>query len=201
MIEIFETPTHYYMALDLIQGKDLFDYLAERNYALPEARACHIIFQLANALAYLKAFGVVHRDLKLENIMMSDNTDHAIPKIIDFGLARILYPGERTTEPYGTLGYVSPEILRKDPYSYECDVWSIGCITYALLSGALPFDNQDPKKTIEFTKEHRLKFDMPCWKNLSVECMDFINCCLLKDHTRRITLSQLLRHQWFRTLN
>ncbi len=106
------------MILDLIEGKDLFDYLAERGYALPEARSANIIFQLACALFYLKAFGVVHRDLKLENIMMTDNTDTSKPKIIDFGLARILYPGETTTEPYGTLGYVGPEILRKDPYSF-----------------------------------------------------------------------------------
>ena len=118
MNEIFETSTHYYMIIDLIEGKDLFDYLAERGYQLPEDRVRLIIFQLTCALSYLKAFGVVHRDLKLENIMMTDNTDNAKPKIIDFGLARILVPGETTTEPYGTLGYVGPEILRKDPYSF-----------------------------------------------------------------------------------
>jgi serine/threonine protein kinase len=73
--------------------------------------------------------------------MMSDDTERAIPKLIDFGLARILYPGETTTEPYGTLGYVGPEILRKDAYSFQCDVWSLGCIAYALISGSLPFDD------------------------------------------------------------
>jgi serine/threonine protein kinase len=126
-------------------------------------------------LNYLKAFGVVHRDLKLENIMMTDDTNRAIPKLIDFGLARILLPGETTTEPYGTLGYVSPEILRKDAYSFQCDVWSLGCITFALISGSLPFDDKEPQKTIFLTKESPLRFDLPCWRHVSLECMDFIN--------------------------
>lgn len=170
MYEIFETPSHYYMVLELISGKDMFDYLAERNYSLPEIRVCHLIYQIVNALNYLRVFGVVHRDLKLENIMMSDDSNRAIPKLIDFGLARILYPGETTTEPYGTLGYVGPEILKKEPYSYQCDVWSLGCITFALISGSLPFDDQEPQNTIKFTKEFPLRFDLECWKYISREC-------------------------------
>lgn len=73
--------------------------------------------------------------------MMSDNSDTAVPKLIDFGLARVLGPSERTNEPFGTLGYVAPEVLKKEAYSTSCDVWSLGCITYALLSGSLPFDH------------------------------------------------------------
>ena len=60
----------------------------------------------------------MHRDLKLENIMMTDNTDQAIPKIVDFGLAKIMGPQEKANEPFGTLGYVAPEILLKRPYSF-----------------------------------------------------------------------------------
>ncbi len=75
--------------------------------------------------------------------MMSDNTERAIPKLIDFGLARILKPGEKSDEPFGTLGYVAPEVLRKESYSFQCDLWSLGCISYALLSGTLPFDHTE----------------------------------------------------------
>lgn len=91
---------------------------------------------------YLHEFGIVHRDLKLENIMMSDTTDEAVPKIVDFGLAKIIGPSNTAQEPFGTLGYVAPEVLRKQPYTFSCDVWSIGCIIYALLSGSLPFDHE-----------------------------------------------------------
>lgn len=72
---------------------------------------------------------------------MSDNTEKAVPKIVDFGLTKILGPSEKTTEPFGTLGYVAPEVLNKIPYNYTCDLWSLGCICYALLSGSLPFDH------------------------------------------------------------
>ncbi len=73
--------------------------------------------------------------------MMSDNTIRSIPKLVDFGLAKFIGPNEKAIEPFGTLGYVAPEVLLKQPYSYGCDMWSFGCIMYALLSGCLPFDH------------------------------------------------------------
>jgi serine/threonine protein kinase len=129
----------------------------------------------------MQAFGVVHRDLKLENIMMTDDSETAVPKIIDFGLARVLHPGETSAEPFGTLGYVSPEVLRKQPYSFSCDIWSLGCLAYALHSGSLPFDHQDAHKTIKMTLEKPLAFDLPCWQAVSQEAQDFIARCLQKD--------------------
>jgi len=80
--------------------------------------------------------------------MMSDTSDHAIPKLGDFGLSKFLGPDETTSEPFGTLGYCAPEVLRKAKYSFSCDTWSIGCLAYALLSGSLPFDNSDYNETI-----------------------------------------------------
>ena len=103
-----------------------------------------MIHQIMLALNHMHAKKILHRDLKLENIMMTDDTDQAKPKIIDFGLARIIAPTQRSDEPFGTLGYVAPEVLKKEPYNFSCDVWSIGCIAYALLSGSLPFDHQSP---------------------------------------------------------
>lgn len=90
---------------------------------------------------YLHSYGIIHRDIKLENIMMTDDTDKAIPKLVDFGLSKIVGPNEGCKETCGTLGYCAPEILKNEVYSYSCDVWSIGCILYALLTQALPFDH------------------------------------------------------------
>lgn len=101
----------------------------------------------------MHSYGVVHRDLKLENIMMSDQTDNALPKIVDFGLAKMIGPQEKADEPFGTLGYVAPEILLKKPYSFQCDLWSFGCILYALLCSSLPFDHDNQKETIRMTCE------------------------------------------------
>lgn len=80
--------------------------------------------------------------MKLENVMMSDNTESSLPKLVDFGLAKMIGPSEKSKEPFGTIGYVAPEVLKKEPYSFSCDVWSYGCIIYALLSGTLPFDDE-----------------------------------------------------------
>lgn len=100
-----------------------------------------VVLQLILGVKYLHSFGIVHRDLKLENVMMSDVSNSAIPKIVDFGLSKIIGPNEKSREPFGTVGYVAPEVLRQKPYSFSCDVWSIGCIMYALISGSLPFDS------------------------------------------------------------
>lgn len=78
--------------------------------------------------------------------MMNNVSQQAIPKIIDFGLSKILGPNEMAREPFGTLGYVAPEVLMEKKYSFKCDVWSIGCIFYALVTGCLPFDHSDPKQ-------------------------------------------------------
>jgi serine/threonine-protein kinase RCK2 len=120
--------------------------------------------------------------------MMSDNTDRAIPKLIDFGLARILTPGETTEEPFGTLGYVAPEVLRKEPYSFQCDLWSLGCIMYALLSGTLPFDHGEAQVTIRLTLESAVYFEMSCWLSVSDCAKDFLLKLLDKSQTQRITL-------------
>ena len=98
----------------------------------------------------------MHRDIKLENIMMTDQSDTATVKIVDFGLARMLGPSEKAEEPFGTLGYAAPEILLKKPYTNQCDLWSLGCVIYAMLCSSLPFDHEKKSETIRMTIEDKL---------------------------------------------
>ena len=133
--------------------------------------------------------------------MMSDGTDKSMPKIVDFGLAKIIGPSETATEPFGTLGYVAPEVLKKQPYTFSCDVWSFGCIIYAMLSGSLPFDHESQKETIRMTLEDKLVFDLPCWNDLSDTCKDLITKLLQKDPVNRITLDEAMNHRWFSLQN
>lgn len=142
LLDLFENLEHYYIVLECMEGKDMFDYLKSRSFKITEERAKELMMQLIHAVQYLHSYGIVHRDLKLENIMMTDNSEQSVPKLVDFGLAKILGPTEKSNEPFGTLGYVAPEVLKKEPYSFSCDLWSLGCICYALLSGSLPFDHQ-----------------------------------------------------------
>jgi len=92
LIDLFENNESYFIVLEYLPGKDLFDYIAKRKFQLPEERVKHLILQIIQGVRYLHSFGIVHRDLKLENIMMSSTLDTAIPKIVDFGLSKIIGP-------------------------------------------------------------------------------------------------------------
>ena len=94
-----------------MEGKDLYTYLANRKFKLTEQRIAQISYQVAKAIQYLHSYGIVHRDIKLENIMMSDSSETSVPKMADFGLSKMIGPNEQALEPFGTLGYVAPEIL------------------------------------------------------------------------------------------
>ena len=101
---------------------------------------------MATALYYLHSFGVAHRDLKPENILMSDNSDTAECKIVDFGLSKIIGPSQTSLDPFGTLSYVAPEVLLQKPYGKEIDVWSLGVIAYLMIARVLPFDDEEEKE-------------------------------------------------------
>ena len=198
LIDLFDNSDYYYIVLEYMQGKDLFDYIQFRNFKISEGRVKELAWQIGIAIRYLHSYGIVHRDLKLENVMMSDNTESGVPKLVDFGLAKMIGPNEKADEPFGTLGYVAPEVLKKEPYSFSCDVWSFGCIIYALLSGSLPFDHESQKETIKMTLENKLEFDLPCWNNISDTCKDLLTKLLIKDPKKRISLEMALKHAWFK---
>lgn len=135
--------------MEYCQGRDLFDYLQDRNFKIPEKKAAKMVYELASAISYLHNYGIVHRDLKPENILMSADTDDACIKLLDFGLSRMLSPSETCKDIIGTLvflifnkfkiqTYVAPEILLQQEYNKSVDYWSLGIISYVLLSGCLP---------------------------------------------------------------
>jgi protein serine kinase H len=98
------------------------------------------------------------------------------------------------------LGYVAPEVLKKESYCFSCDLWSLGCITYALLSGSLPFDHPNPVDAVRMTLKDPLAFDLPCWKEISSQAQNFISALLTKDPANRLSIDQALNHPWLGTL-
>lgn len=97
--------------MEKLDGGDLFTYLEKRKFQVSEARAKELTHQIATALFYLHSYGVAHRDLKPENILMTDDSDKAGLKIVDFGLSNFIGPNETSLDPFGTLSYVAPEVL------------------------------------------------------------------------------------------
>jgi serine/threonine protein kinase len=137
--------------LEYLAGGDLFEYLSKREFKITEDRARSIAHQIASALFYLHSYGIVHRDIKLENILLMEDTDSSQIKLVDFGLSKMLGPGDTSTDPYGTLAYVAPEVLMQKPYRFKVDNWSLGIIVYVMLSGMLPFDSDSNRETARQT--------------------------------------------------
>lgn len=142
LLDYFENSDYIYIVLELLRGGDLYEYLERREFKISESRARNIIHALATALFYLHSYGIVHRDIKLENIMMTDDTDQAEAKLVDFGLSKMIGPNESCKEPFGTIGYAAPEILKGDPYDKAIDIWSLGVVLYIMLAGQMPFDEE-----------------------------------------------------------
>ena len=143
MLDLFENIDHIYIVMELLEGGDLFTYLEKRKFVIPEKTASRIIHSLAAGLFYLHSYGVVHRDMKPENVLMVSKDENSDVKIVDFGLSKMVGPGQLCTEPFGTLTYVAPEVLQQIPYGKEVDVWSLGILAFLMLVGCLPFDDDD----------------------------------------------------------
>jgi len=199
LYDVFDTPDYIYIIMEYCSGKDLFSYIEKRNYKLPEPRAAEIIHKLSMAIFYIHSYGIIHRDLKPENILMTDNTDKADIRLLDFGLSKIVGPTEKCTEPYGTLSFVAPEVLKGKPYGKSVDLWSIGIIAYLLMCGFLPFDDEHSEREIaRQTIQDPVPYPMDIWKNLSVEAKEFVASLLKKNPEDRIGIKEVLNSKWIR---
>ena len=161
--------------MEYCPGGDLFSYVEKRHFKLSEEKAASLIHRLATAVFYIHSYGIAHRDLKPENILMTDLTDDADIRLLDFGLSKIIGANETCIEPFGTLSYVAPEVLLEIPYNKSVDLWSIGIISYLLLTGCLPFDDENSEREVARQTIHEpVPFPRYIWKNLSIESRDFV---------------------------
>lgn len=140
------------MVTEYASGGELFDYLVSRpNGLLSEAQASQLIRQVVSAVAYMHSNKVIHRDIKLENILLAEKPGKDIKlKIIDFGLAKTMAPNEKAKTFFGTVGYLAPEMTKRR-YSFGVDVWAVGVLTYVLLCGVFPFDDDARKSKNSFS--------------------------------------------------
>ena len=194
---VFETRKQMYIVMSFVRGGDLFDRIVKKK-RFTESTAQKIMYDLLSVVHYLHLRGIVHNDLKPENIMMaSAETDDEII-IADFGLSKFAMEEERFTMAQGTLAYVSPEVLRGTGYGKEVDLWSCGVILYLLVSGSLPFDSTDRDEIIEKTMVGRVPFERKVFASASEECKGLITGLLTVDVEKRLTCQQALAHSWFR---
>lgn len=172
--EVFENRTFIYIIMEYCKGGDLFSYLEKRNFKINEHRAAQIIKQLLTALYYLHSFGIVHRDLKPENVMMINESENSDIRLVDFGLSKLIGPNETCSESFGTMGYAAPEVLQGKPYDKSVDSWSMGIVSYLLITGCLPFDDDDSHEIIRQTICDPVPYPKYLWKQFSTESKNFV---------------------------
>jgi len=190
--EMFKDEDKLYLVMEYVEGQELFDFVTER-FKLLESEACDIIEQLVKVIRYLNSIGVCHRDLKPENIII--NKDTLQIKLIDFGLSAYFDDSSQLNSKVGTPYYVAPEVL-DGKYHKECDMWSIGVITYILLVGYPPFNSKNMRVIYEKIRKAKPEYYQAEWENLSKEALDFTNRLLQKDLKKRMSPGKALCHNW-----
>ncbi|XP_025777882.1 calcium/calmodulin-dependent protein kinase type II subunit delta isoform X7 [Puma concolor] len=186
----------HYLVFDLVTGGELFEDIVAREY-YSEADASHCIQQILEAVLHCHQMGVVHRDLKPENLLLASKSKGAAVKLADFGLAIEVQGDQQAWFGFaGTPGYLSPEVLRKDPYGKPVDMWACGVILYILLVGYPPFWDEDQHRLYQQIKAGAYDFPSPEWDTVTPEAKDLINKMLTINPAKRITASEALKHPW-----
>lgn len=196
LFTFFEDTNYVYLVLELAQNGALHRYLVDKQKTLSEFEAANVLSQVVNGLQYLHSNNIMHRDMSMANLLLSD-TMHV--KIADFGLATQLdhhFENKHTTL-CGTPNYISPEVASRASHGLPTDVWGLGCLLFILLVGRPPFDTNGVKSTL--TQVVIGNFTIP--EHVSAEARDLIQRLLCKDPNKRIRLNEVVMHPFMMRKN
>ena len=200
LLDHLENEDYIFIVTEYIEGGTLGQYFKKKNFNFSERQASSIMSQIASGVKYLHKYGIVHRDLKPDNIMITQQNDFGVIKIMDFGLSKIVSTQEKMVDGYGTLSYVAPEVLLRTPYNKEVDIWSMGVILYYMLCGHLPFKGNKEAVIAEKIVNDEIEFNDEEWEIRSKKVKELIASCLKKEPEERITIDKFLNHPWFKKL-
>jgi len=197
--DIFETDSMLYIVTEVVTGGELFDRIVDKG-SYCERDTAVLIRKLVSALEYLHSKNIVHRDLKPENLLLKSLEEDTEIKLADFGLSKVLGQEVMMQTACGTPGYVAPEILQtsQSGYGKEVDMWSVGVITYILLCGFPPFYNDNVAQLFESIINADFDYPAEYWDHISDDAIDFIDCLLIADPSKRLTANSALEHSWLK---
>ena len=198
LLDHLENNDYIFIVMEYIEGGTLRQYFKKRKFNFSERQASNIMSQIVSGIKYLHQYGIVHRDLKPDNIMITQQNDFGIIKIMDFGLSKIVSPKEKMVDGYGSLSYVAPEVLLRTPYNKEVDIWSMGVILFYMLSGHLPFRGSKEDVVANKIVFESAEFDEDDWETRSKTVRNLIESCLEKKVENRITIEKFINHPWFK---
>ncbi|RVE73666.1 hypothetical protein OJAV_G00033650 [Oryzias javanicus] len=169
----FESRHDIILVMEYVEGGELFDRIIDENYNLTELDTVLFIRQICEGLQYMHKMYILHLDLKPENILCVSRATNKI-KIIDFGLARRYKPREKLRVNFGTPEFLAPEVINYEFVSFPTDMWSLGVITYMLLTGLSPFLGDDDNETLNNILACQWNFEEEEFVDISDEAKDFI---------------------------
>eukprot|EP00092_Neocalanus_flemingeri_P045699 GFUD01051207.1.p1 GENE.GFUD01051207.1~~GFUD01051207.1.p1 ORF type:complete len:555 (+),score=88.57 GFUD01051207.1:383-2047(+) len=186
----------HFLVFDLVTGGELFEDIVAREF-YSEADASHCIQQILESVNHCHSNGVVHRDLKPENLLLASKSKGAAVKLADFGLAIEVQGDQQAWFGFaGTPGYLSPEVLKKEPYGKPVDIWACGVILYIILVGYPPFWDEDQQKLYAQIRAGAYDFPSPEWDTVTPEAKNLINQMLTVNPAKRIRAEEALKHPW-----
>ncbi len=193
---------HYYIVSELVTDGTLFDYLlkqTETKYgAIHEAQAKLLIKQVLYALNYMHLKKIAHRDIKLENILVTSAVEPLEVKLTDFGFASVLDENHMFKDSLGSPNYMAPELVKKEPYDEKVDVWATGCVLYSMLSGTMAFDADNKVNLNNFICLKTPDIKSGTFKKVSKSCKEFLLLMLQRDKNKRPSVEELLQHKWIK---
>ena len=202
--EFYNTKKNYFLITEYYKYGELYNYL---KYSYNETQIAVLFYQVFSGLCYLHENNILHRDLKLENIMISDiekdiNTgvDYFWIKIIDFGTAKIFKKSKNEKAVVGSSYYIAPEVL-KQKYNEKCDTWSIGVIMYMIIVGKAPFDGENDEEILENIKTGVYNYKHKKLLSTSKECQDLVSKLLEVDTKKRLSAKEALNHIFFKNFH
>ncbi|XP_076121097.1 serine/threonine kinase 17a like [Alosa pseudoharengus] len=195
--DVYETTSELILVLECAEGGEIFNQcVADNDEAFTEKDVIRLARQILAGVAFLHRNNVVHLDLKPQNILLTSAQPLGDIRIVDFGLSRRMDSLTEVREILGTPEYVAPEILNYEPITTATDMWSIGVLTYVMLTGESPFLGEDKQETYLNISQGNVDYSQEVFEGVSSLAIDFIQSLLHTNPRKRATAEECLSHPW-----
>jgi titin len=196
LYELYTMRCEFVLITEFLAGVPLLERIANAHYEFNETVAVHLVTQMLEGLEFMHSEKIIHLDLCPQNIVFTTKRSNTI-KITDFGCAHVHKPNDQFRHPYQNAEYKAPEIVSNDMVTTETDMWSLGVITYMMVSGISPFKGESDEETKNFVYDSDFDYSHEVFKEvITVDCMDFISKLIVREKPMRMKAHHALTHKW-----